>query len=58
MAKRTKEYMRLWRERNRERIRSRSRGKTRHDAKDIKGLPKVSELGGLTLKDWIGAGIR
>jgi hypothetical protein len=54
MSNPSKEYMRAWRRRNKERIRTQQRGRTRHDAKEIKGLPRVSEIGGLTLKDWIG----
>lgn len=49
----TKEYMRAWRQRNKDRIRQ-GRLKNRHDAKEVKGLPRVSEIGGLTLRDWIG----
>ena len=56
MVQPSKEYMREWRKRNKDRARARKgrAGKTRHDAKDIRGLPKVSSIGGLTLKDWIG----
>jgi hypothetical protein len=49
----TKEYMRKWREKNKERLRH-PRAKTRHDAKQVYGLPRVSTIGGLTLSDFIG----
>lgn len=54
MVQPSKEYMKEWRRKNRDKIRSKRAGKTRHDAKEIRGLPKVSSIGGLTLKDWIG----
>ena len=57
----TKEYMRLWRLRNKERIKqhrenrgSQPRARTRTDAKEVNGLPRVGSIEGLTLKDFIG----
>jgi hypothetical protein len=56
----TKEYMRQWRLKNKERIRqhrlhrgSQPRAKTKTDAKEVQGLPRVDTIAGLTLRDFI-----
>lgn len=53
----TKEYMKEWRLKNRDKIlrqRQRRTVRARTDARDVQGLPRVDTIAGLTLRDFIG----